>query len=160
MIARVAFVALCLASATLFGASVNDSRAPAAVDQTTASQAVPATSVVTPTRHPEGRLPTADPERPLTGFTASTPFVAPDVAALPLVDAQSRIALTPTVTPSATPERPECDPAYPDERTCIPPGPPFARGCAITTERRFTVLPPDPQRLDHDADGIGCEPIR
>ncbi len=65
---------------------------------------------------------------------------------------------TPTSTP--TPDRPVCDPAYPDERTCIPPGPPFDQGCAITAERRFTVLPPDPQRLDHDNDGIGCEPIR
>ena len=31
--------------------------------------------------------------------------------------------------------------------------------CAITEERLFEVLPPDPQRLDHDGDGIGCEPI-
>lgn len=52
-----------------------------------------------------------------------------------------------------------CDPAYPDERTCIPPGPPFDQGCAITSERLFTVLPPDPQGLDADGDGIGCEPI-
>lgn len=53
----------------------------------------------------------------------------------------------------------ECDPAYPDENTCIRPGPPFKQGCAITDQRRFTVLPPDPQGLDHDGDGIGCEPI-
>ena len=58
------------------------------------------------------------------------------------------------------PERTGCDPAYPEERTCIPPGPPFDQGCAITSERLFEVLPPDPQRLDHDGDGIGCEPIR
>jgi hypothetical protein len=57
-------------------------------------------------------------------------------------------------------ERASCDPAYPDPRTCIPPGPPLAQGCAVTDERMFTVLPPDPQRLDHDGDGIGCEPIR
>lgn len=53
-----------------------------------------------------------------------------------------------------------CDPAYPDERTCIPPGPPFNQGCSITSERRFTVLPPDTQGLDADKDGIGCEPVR
>ena len=47
-----------------------------------------------------------------------------------------------------------------EERTCIPPGPPFDQGCAVTSERLFKVLPPDPQRLDHDGDGIGCEPIR
>jgi hypothetical protein len=74
--------------------------------------------------------------------------------------------------PVAEPARPErvsdgrpevdrtgCDPAYPDAQTCIPPGPPFNQGCAITNERLFTVLPPDPQRLDHDGDGIGCEPV-
>lgn len=54
---------------------------------------------------------------------------------------------------------PMCDPAYPEARTCIPYGPPFAQGCAITPERNFTVLPPDPQGLDADGDGIGCEPI-
>lgn len=52
-----------------------------------------------------------------------------------------------------------CDPAYPETRTCIPPGPPFNQGCAITSERNFRVLAPDPQGLDHDVDGIGCEPI-
>ena len=67
--------------------------------------------------------------------------------------------MTPTLEPKE-PERTGCDPAYPEERTCIPPGPPFDQGCAVTSERLFKVLPPDPQRLDHDGDGIGCEPIR
>lgn len=66
---------------------------------------------------------------------------------------------TPTPTPTPASSRTGCDPAYPDARTCIPPGPPWDQGCAITAERRFTVLPPDPQGLDHDHDGIGCEPI-
>ena len=66
--------------------------------------------------------------------------------------------MTPTPEPKE-PERTGCDPAYPEERTCIPPGPPFDQGCAVTSERLFEVLPPDPQRLDHDGDGIGCEPI-
>jgi hypothetical protein len=66
----------------------------------------------------------------------------------------------PAPLPSAASlQRDGCDPAYPEERTCIPPGPPFDQGCAITEERLFKVLPPDPQRLDHDGDGIGCEPI-
>jgi hypothetical protein len=77
----------------------------------------------------------------------------------------------PVIAPTATPERAlvlevptvptrfGCDPAYPESRTCIPPGPPFNQGCAITDEREFTVLPPDPQRLDRDKDGIGCEPV-
>jgi hypothetical protein len=71
-------------------------------------------------------------------------------------------APTPTPTPAApapAPARAGCDPAYPDARTCIPPGPPFDQGCAITDERLFPVLPPDPQGLDHDGDGIGCEPV-
>lgn len=81
-----------------------------------------------------------------------------------------QVAALPTAQPSATIElassklgyeaRPGCDPAYPDERTCIPPGPPFKQGCKITDQRLFTVLPPDPQHLDSDGDGIGCEPIK
>jgi hypothetical protein len=63
----------------------------------------------------------------------------------------------PTATPAAA--RAGCDPAYPDAGTCIPLGPPFDQGCAVTDARRFTVLPPDPQGLDHDSDGIGCEPV-
>jgi hypothetical protein len=86
------------------------------------------------------------------------------------VVATRQVAVLPTAKPSATIElsssklayeaRPGCDPAYPDERTCIPPGPPFKQGCKITDQRLFTVLPPDPQHLDSDGDGIGCEPIK
>lgn len=90
---------------------------------------------------------------------------APDDSAAPSATAAS-VATTAPSTPEpaasaagATSDRSGCDPAYPEERTCIPPGPPFAQGCAITEERNFTVLPPDPQGLDRDRDGIGCEPI-
>jgi hypothetical protein len=79
-------------------------------------------------------------------------------AELPTAQPQSTIALTGSKLEYEA--RPGCDPAYPDERTCIPPGPPFNQGCKITDQRRFTVLPPDPQHLDSDGDGIGCEPIR
>jgi hypothetical protein len=69
-------------------------------------------------------------------------------------------ALDAAVVPAAgAADRENCDPAYPDERTCIPPGPPLVEPCAITDERNFTVLPPDPRGLDTDGDGIGCEPI-
>ena len=81
-----------------------------------------------------------------------------------------QVAALPTTAPAATIElsssklgyeaRPGCDPAYPDQRTCIPPGPPFNQGCKITDQRRFTVLPPDPQHLDSDGDGVGCEPVK
>jgi hypothetical protein len=75
--------------------------------------------------------------------------------------------LEPTVTPqrsiaTAAPTastRSGCDPAYPEARTCIPPGPPLEFPCAITEEREFIVLPPDPRGLDYDDDGIGCEPM-
>jgi hypothetical protein len=66
--------------------------------------------------------------------------------------------ITPTVKAAAI-DRRGCDPAYPELRTCIPPGPPLEWPCSITAERNFTVLPPDPRGLDHDGDGIGCEPI-
>jgi hypothetical protein len=66
---------------------------------------------------------------------------------------------TRSIEPTPIPPRVGCDPAYPEARTCIPPGPPFNQGCAITDERNFTVLPPDPQGLDRDKNGTGCKPI-
>jgi hypothetical protein len=86
---------------------------------------------------------------PRPAMPASGPTLTPSPSPAP--------APAPTATPADA--RPDCDPAYPDARTCIPPGPPWDQGCAITAERRFTVLPPDPQGLDHDGDGVGCEPI-
>lgn len=91
-------------------------------------------------------------------ITTPVPRFAP--ASLPTVTATAAPQLSPTPPPDRSSDREGCDPAYPDKRTCIPPGPPFDQGCAVTDERRFTVLPPDPQRLDYDNDGIGCEPMR
>ena len=108
-------------------------------------------------------LPSPSPTEPVvfhpsptaTRIPASLPTREPTSASIPPTPSPSpRRLWTPTETP-----RPGCDPAYPDARTCIPSGPPFAQGCAITDERNFTVLRPDPQRLDADKDGIGCEPI-
>jgi hypothetical protein len=90
--------------------------------------------------------------------TNATPQPRLPLATLP-TRTPTRAAATPTPIPTPTPVRDGCDAAYPDARTCIPPGPPWEQGCAITDERRFTVLPPDPQGLDHDNDGIGCEPV-
>lgn len=64
---------------------------------------------------------------------------------------QPRIFTLPTAV-----AKPRCDSSYPT--LCIPPAPPVI-GCAITSARNFPVLPPDPQHLDADRDGIGCEPI-
>ena len=97
--------------------------------------------------------------------TPATPTPIPTATAEPTVEPsrepplapQRGITSLPTATPSPT--RTGCDPAYPEQRTCIPPGPPLDPPCAITAERNFTVLPPDPRRLDRDGDGVGCEPI-
>jgi hypothetical protein len=94
--------------------------------------------------------------------TAPTPMaqVRQEFAILPTSTPRPTLAApAPTSTPTPENDREGCDAAYPDERTCIPPGPPWDQGCAITPERLFTVLPPDPQGLDHDGDGIGCEPV-
>ncbi len=51
-----------------------------------------------------------------------------------------------------------CDPAYPD--VCIPPKNVRAVNCPELKAqglRNIRVLPPDPQRLDGDKDGLGCE---
>jgi hypothetical protein len=106
-------------------------------------------------------LPTVTPRRARARPTATAPradYAAPTRPTLAPDRSQTSL---PTVTPadSIAPSRRGCDPAYPEERTCIPPGPPLAQPCAITDERNFTVLPPDPRGLDRDRDGIGCEPI-
>jgi hypothetical protein len=134
--------------ATLFGAPA----APQATREPTA--AAPLALSVSPTvavteRLAAASLPTPPPAPTLVPRTLPT--------RTPIV--RSEWSAPPTPTPEA-PDRPGCDPAYPEERTCIPPGPPFDQGCAVTDERLFKVLPPDPQRLDHDNDGIGCEPMR
>ena len=159
---RVVLVALSLAGYGLFGTLANDWARPVAVQEATYSMAVeapaslprsvaslPRVIAVLPTVTPP-----EEPAAPRAGYAA---------ASLAALEPLRAVTSLPTVMPPREPKEPErtgCDPAYPEERTCIPPGPPFDQGCAITSERRFEVLPPDPQGLDHDGDGIGCEPIR
>jgi hypothetical protein len=115
-------------------------------------------TVTAPTARSIAMLPTVTPPRARATAAPRAEYAAP---ARPTLDPhRSRMAL-PTVPPAGSREsaRTGCDPAYPEERTCIPPGPPLAQPCAITNERNFTVLPPDPRGLDRDRDGIGCEPI-
>jgi micrococcal nuclease len=57
-------------------------------------------------------------------------------------------------TPKPAAPTSNCSPAYPD--VCIPPAPPDLN-CGDISERRFTVLAPDPHRFDGDGDGVGCE---
>ena len=55
---------------------------------------------------------------------------------------------------TAQPQQDNCNPAYPD--FCIPKNSPDLN-CPDMTQRRFTVLRPDPHGFDRDGDGIGCE---
>ncbi|HLN34983.1 MAG TPA: excalibur calcium-binding domain-containing protein [Nitrososphaeraceae archaeon] len=48
----------------------------------------------------------------------------------------------------------DCDSSYPD--VCIP-SPPPDLDCTDISDKKFTVLPPDPHGFDRDGDGIGCE---
>ncbi|MEP0873109.1 thermonuclease family protein [Trichocoleus desertorum AS-A10] len=57
-------------------------------------------------------------------------------------------------TPQPAARTSSCSPAYPG--VCIPPGPPDL-DCGNISERRFTVIAPDPHRFDGDKDGVGCE---
>ncbi len=116
-----------------------------------------ARSAPPPSPTAEPAIPTSYPARNFSAVLPTQPATRAATQTQTQAQTQSLPTLVPTVTPSS---REGCDPAYPDEETCIPPGPPFDQGCAVTEERRFTVLPPDPQRLDHDNDGIGCEPVR
>ena len=63
-----------------------------------------------------------------------------------LVDLGSKIKVTISVLP-------ECDPAYPT--VCLEPRGPDI-DCEELDVHGFTVLPPDPYRLDKDGDGVGC----
>ena len=152
---RVVLVALSLAGYGLFGTLANEWARPEAIQEATHGMAIEAPSSLP---RSVAILPTvAPPEEP------SAPRAGYAAASLPSLEPQRAVTSLPTVTPALEPSEPErtgCHPAYPEERTCIPPGPPFDQGCAVTSERLFEVLPPDPQRLDHDGDGIGCEPVR
>ena len=48
----------------------------------------------------------------------------------------------------------DCDSSYPD--VCIP-SPPPDLDCTDISDKKFTVLSPDPHGFDSDGDGIGCE---
>jgi hypothetical protein len=159
---RVVLVALSLAGYGLFGTLVNEWARPVAIEEATYGMSIEAPASLPPSVASLPRViaalptvtPPEEPAAPRAGYAA---------ASLAALEPLRAVTSLPTMTPPREPKEPErtgCDPAYPEERTCIPPGPPFDQGCAITSERRFEVLPPDPQGLDHDGDGIGCEPIR
>jgi hypothetical protein len=159
LFALIGLLALAVAGLVLLGTSVNESAPPIPFAETpqilsNATSAVPTTQSI-------ATLPTMTPPPETAVPRETVPRAGYAAASRPALDPQRSITSLPTVTPSPmpAPARTGCDPAYPEERTCIPPGPPLAQPCAITDERNFTVLPPDPRGLDRDRDGIGCEPV-
>ena len=60
----------------------------------------------------------------------------------------------PKSSTNVEPTQNNCDPSYPDFCT---PSPPPDLDCGDISQKRFTVLQPDPHRFDGDKDGIGCE---
>lgn len=79
------------------------------------------------------------------------------VSVHPLVSRPPTTSRAPVVPPPATSApASSCEPAYPD--ICLPPAATHDDiDCADISQRRFTVLAPDPYRFDADHDGIGCE---
>jgi micrococcal nuclease len=63
-------------------------------------------------------------------------------------------SIQPTTESSTSQTSKSCDPSYPD--FCIPSSPPDL-DCKDISQKKFTVLQPDPHRFDGDKDGIGCE---
>jgi hypothetical protein len=57
---------------------------------------------------------------------------------------------------SPTPRPIDCNPSYPEPRTCIK-SPPPKLNCDNIPFRNFKVVEPDPHVFDGDNDGIGCE---
>jgi hypothetical protein len=159
LVTLLGLLVLDLAAFLLVDPSGHDTATPSAV-----AAALPVLAEVTsvaPKTRSIATLPTITPSRQTAVPLDPTPRADYVAASLPALDPQRRTPSLPTVTPSGEPEAAStgCDPAYPEERTCIPPGPPLDQPCAITDERNFTVLPPDPRGLDRDGDGVGCEPI-
>jgi micrococcal nuclease len=60
----------------------------------------------------------------------------------------------PKSSKNVDPPQNNCDLSYPD--FCIPSSPPDL-DCKDISQKKFTVLSPDPHRFDGDKDGIGCE---
>lgn len=86
---------------------------------------------------------------------ATSPATAPATVPAPKTTRTTAKPPPPPRPTTTTTRAQSCHPSYPT--VCIPPGPPDL-DCGDIPYRRFTVLPPDPHRLDgSDNDGIGCE---
>jgi hypothetical protein len=159
LFALIGLLALAVAGLVLLGTSVNESAPPIAFAET--PQILSNATSAAPTTQSIAILPTMTPPPEKAAPRETVPRAGYAAASRPALNTQQSITSLPTITPEREPgpARTGCDPAYPDERTCIPPGLPLDQPCAITDERNFTVLPPDPRGLDADGDGVGCEPL-
>lgn len=91
------------------------------------------------------------PESAALPSATATPSATPPVEISPSATTGSAAPLV-----GSTPATGQCDPAYPG--VCIPPV--SVAGdldCSQISERRFTVLSPDPHNFDGNHDGVGCE---
>lgn len=112
-------------------------QAATATGEASATPRPTATSPPTSSPSPE---PTAPPTQPPTQAPTQPPTQPP--------------AAPPAAPPATQPPVANCEPAYPS--ICLTPG--VDVDCSEIPYRNFTVLPPDPFRLDgRDNDGIGCE---
>ncbi len=159
LVTLVGLLVLGLAGFMLLDESVPESAAPSAVAETHKDLA-DETSTARATRS-IATLPTITPPQQTAALTQTVPRAGYAAGSRPALDSQRSTTSLPAVAPLSAPEssRTGCEPAYPEERTCIPPGLPLDQPCGITGERNVTVLPPDPRGLDADGDGVGCEPM-
>jgi hypothetical protein len=67
---------------------------------------------------------------------------------------KSHATILPPEPVQPAPKENSCDKSYPD--FCIP-SPPPDLDCKNISQKKFTVLQPDPHHFDDDKDGIGCE---
>ena len=113
---RVVLIALSLAGYGLFGTLANQWARPAAVQEETYGMSIDAPSSLP---RSIATLPTVTPRE-----MPAPPRAEYAADSLPVLESQRAVASLPAVTTTPEPKAPErtgCDPAYPEERTCIPP---------------------------------------
>lgn len=93
-------------------------------------------------------------QRKLAFWSQANPVMPWDFRAGKRSNSTPAPTITRPITPTPAAQTSNCSPAYPG--VCIPPGPPDL-DCGDISERRFTVVAPDPHRFDGDGDGVGCE---
>jgi cytoskeletal protein RodZ len=159
LIAAAAFVAL-IGLGALIGDSDTGTDTIAAASTTTPPTTVttiPATTIApttTTTVPTTTTAPTTTTTAPTTTTAAPTTTTAATTTTTTAPTTTTTAPTTTTAAPTTTTVAKNCHSSYPD--FCIPPPPPDLN-CGDISQKRFTVLPPDPHRFDGDKDGVGCE---